>query len=95
MTQTVITADTDSESETDDVNPDETPAMQDEPPIDEELLAEAGRGLGVTSRNEILNGVLREYVERKRLQRREALERVQKLADEGAFDFDRIDEVDQ
>ncbi|WP_238012237.1 type II toxin-antitoxin system VapB family antitoxin [Dactylosporangium sp. AC04546] len=93
MTETVITADTDSE--TDAVNPDETPAEQDETPIDEELLAEAGRGLGTTSRNEILNGVLRDYVERKRQQRREALERVRKLADEGAFDFDRIDEVDQ
>ncbi|GGM60354.1 type II toxin-antitoxin system VapB family antitoxin [Dactylosporangium sucinum] len=107
MTETVITAETDPDPDIDEATPDETPAEtsadttaetpdeQDEPPIDEELLAEAGRGLGTTSRNEIINGALREYVERKRTQRSEALERVQELADEGAFDFDRIDEVDQ
>ena len=66
-----------------------------EPEIDEELLAEAMRGTGTTSRNETLNIALREYVMAKRAIRRQALENVRRMSDEGAFDWDALDEADK
>jgi Arc/MetJ family transcription regulator len=66
-----------------------------EPEVDEELLAEAMRGLGTSSRNETLNAVLQQFVEAKRARRREALENLQRMADEGVFDFSRLDELDR
>jgi Arc/MetJ family transcription regulator len=66
-----------------------------EPELDEELLAEAMRGVGSSSRNETMNAVLRDYVMRQRLRRREARERLQRMADEGHLDFSRLDELDQ
>lgn len=66
-----------------------------EPDVDEELLAEAMRGVGTSSRNETLNAALRYYVETKRARRRHALEDLQRMADEGVFDFSRLDELDR
>lgn len=66
-----------------------------EPEIDEELLAEAQRQLGLTSRNQALNAALRRLVEEERARRRQALERVQRMSDEGLFDYSALDEADQ
>ena len=63
--------------------------------IDEELLAEAQRGLGTSSRNETINALLRQYVEEKRERRREALAELRRMSDEGLFDYDALDEVDR
>ncbi len=66
-----------------------------EPGIDEELLAEAARGLGTSSRNETLNAALRHYVEYKRARRREAMANMRRMADEGLLDFSALDEADR
>ena len=66
-----------------------------EPEIDEELLAEAQRGLGTSSRNETINALLEQYVEEKRERRREGLAELRKMSDEGLFDYDALDEVDR
>jgi hypothetical protein len=39
--------------------------------------------------------VLQQYVEAKRARRRQALENLQHMADEGVFDFSRLDELDR
>ena len=64
-----------------------------EPDIDEDLLVEAQRGLGTSSRNATLNAVLREYVEAKRERRPRAYDEVQRMAAEGAIDFSAIEEA--
>ena len=66
-----------------------------EPEIDEELLAEAQAGLGTSSRNETINAALLHYVEEKRERRLRAFDNLQRMADEGRFNFDTIDEVDK
>jgi Arc/MetJ family transcription regulator len=66
-----------------------------EPAIDEELLEEAQRGLGTSSRNETVNAALLHYVKEKRERRRAALNRLQQMADEGLFDYDALDEADR
>jgi Arc/MetJ family transcription regulator len=63
--------------------------------IDEDLLAEAQRGLGTSSRNETVNAALREYVMQKRARRREALAELRRMSDEGVFDYSRLDELDR
>lgn len=70
-------------------------AAGDEPAIDEELLEEAQRHLGASSRNEAINAALREYVDQQRARRRRALENLQRMADEGVFDDSRLSEVDE
>jgi Arc/MetJ family transcription regulator len=72
-----------------------TTDSEPEPEIDEELLAEAMRGAATCSRNEAVNAALRHYVEAKRARRREALAEVRRMADDGAFDFARLEELDQ
>ena len=66
-----------------------------EPEIDEELLAEAQRGLGTSSPNETVNAALREYVEAKREQRRRAREELRRMSEEGLFDYGALDEADR
>jgi Arc/MetJ family transcription regulator len=68
---------------------------RDEEPIDEELVEEAARGLGTEGRNATINAAVRDYVERKRASRRAALERVQRMADEGLLDFDAVERLDR
>jgi Arc/MetJ family transcription regulator len=75
--------------------PETTTRQDSEPEVDEELLAEAMRSAGTSSLNETLNTALRFYVEAKRAQRRQALENLQRMADEGVFDFSRLEELDQ
>jgi Arc/MetJ family transcription regulator len=62
--------------------------------VDEELLAEATAALGTSTNNDTVNEVLRLVVETTRERRRRALEDLQRIADEGGIDFDRIAEVD-
>jgi Arc/MetJ family transcription regulator len=82
MTETVIKADAET-------------AAGDEPAIDEEPLDEAQRHLGTTSRNEAINAALRDFVDQQRARRRAALEDLQRMSDEGVFNYDALDEVDR
>jgi Arc/MetJ family transcription regulator len=63
--------------------------------VDEDLLAEASTALGTNTKKDTVNEALRQAVEASRERRRRALEDLQRLADEGAFDFDRIAELDE
>ena len=63
--------------------------------VDEDLLAEASTALGTSTKKDTVNEALRQAVEVSRERRRHALEDLQRLADEGAFDFDRIAELDE
>lgn len=63
--------------------------------VDEKLLAEASTALGTSTKKDTVNEALRQAVEVSRQRRRRALEDLQRLADEGAFDFDRIAELDE
>ncbi len=63
--------------------------------VDEELLAEASTALGTSTKKDTVNEALRQAVEVSRERRRRALEDLQRLADEGAFDFDRVAELDE
>lgn len=63
--------------------------------VDEDLLAEASTALGTSTKKDTVNEALRQAVEANRERRRRALEDLQRLADEGAFDFARIAELDE
>lgn len=62
--------------------------------VDEDLLAEASTALGTNTKKDTVNEALRQAVETSRERRRRALEDLQRIADEGGFDFDRLDELD-
>lgn len=63
--------------------------------VDEDLLAEATTALGTSTKKDTVNEALRQAVETSRERRRRALEDLQRIADEGGFDFDRIAELDE
>jgi len=63
--------------------------------VDEELLAEASTALGTSTKKDTVNEALRQAVELSRERRRRARESLQRLADEGAIDFDRIAALDE
>ena len=63
--------------------------------VDDELLAEATAALGTTTKKDTINEALRQAVKATRERRRQALEDLQQLADEGGIDFDRIAELDE
>jgi Arc/MetJ family transcription regulator len=62
--------------------------------VDEDLLSEATTALGTASEQDTVNEALRRAIEPARERRRRALENLQRMADEGAFDFDRLAELD-
>ena len=67
-----------------------------EPEIDEELLEEARRHLGMeASRNEAINTALRGFVDQQRARRRAALRELQRMSDEGAFNYAALDDIDR
>ena len=66
-----------------------------EPDVDQDLLAEAQRHLAGAWPNAAINEALQYYVEAQRAKRREALERLRQLNDEGAFDYSRLEEADK
>jgi Arc/MetJ family transcription regulator len=63
--------------------------------VDEELLAEATAALGTSTKKDTVNEALRQAVETSRERRRRALEDLQRIADEGGFDFDKIAALDE
>jgi Arc/MetJ family transcription regulator len=63
--------------------------------IDEELLAEATTALGTTTKKDTVNEALRQAVDNSRERRRTARENLQRIADEGGFNFDLVDELDK
>jgi Arc/MetJ family transcription regulator len=63
--------------------------------IDDDLLAEASSALGTSTKKDTVNEALRLAVESTRERRRQALENLQRIADEGGFDFDRIAALDE
>lgn len=63
--------------------------------VDDDLLAEASAALGTSTKKDTVNEALRAVVETTRERRRRALEDLQRLADEGGIDFDRIAELDE
>jgi len=63
--------------------------------IDEDLLAEATVALGTATKKDTVTEALRRTVEESRERRRHALEELRRMTDEGAFDFDRLAELDE
>jgi Arc/MetJ family transcription regulator len=63
--------------------------------IDPELLEEAQRQLGDVSPNEAINEALCRLVQQERLKRREALETLRRMSDEGLFDYSVLDQEDE
>jgi Arc/MetJ family transcription regulator len=63
--------------------------------VDEDLLAEARSALGTVTKKDTVNAALRQAVETSRERRRRAREDLQRIADEGGFDFDKIAELDE
>ncbi|MEO3746680.1 type II toxin-antitoxin system VapB family antitoxin [Plantactinospora sp. B5E13] len=63
--------------------------------LDEELLAEATAALGTSTKRETVTEALRQAVESSRERRQRALADLQEVADEGGFQFDRLDELDR
>ena len=63
--------------------------------VDDDLLAEATVALGTTTKKDTINEALRSVVEASRERRGRGLEDLQRLADEGGIDFDRIAALDE
>jgi Arc/MetJ family transcription regulator len=63
--------------------------------VDEDLLEEATTALGTATKKDTVNSALRFAVEETRLRRERALAALQQIADDGGFDFDKLDELDQ
>jgi len=63
--------------------------------VDEDLLAEATTALGTATKKDTVNSALRFAVEETRARREKALESLQRIANGGGFDFDKVDELDQ
>lgn len=63
--------------------------------IDDELLAEATVALGTATKRETVNSALQFAVDETRARRTAAMERLERLAAEGAFDFERLAELDE
>jgi predicted component of type VI protein secretion system len=63
-------------------------------PIDEELLAEAQRHLGLSADGAV-NEALRRLVDEERGKRHAAQEHLWTMFDEGAFDFSKLDAADE
>jgi len=71
------------------------PETETEEEIDGELLAEAQRQISAPSLNAAINEALRRLVDQEREKRRAALERLQRMHDEGLFDYNRLEAVDE
>jgi hypothetical protein len=63
--------------------------------IDPELLEEAQRQLGDVSPDAAINEALHRLVQQERLKRREALETLRRMSDEGLFDYSVLDKEDE
>ena len=66
------------------------------PAIDEELLQEAQRDLGMAaSRNEAINAALRGFVDQQRARRRAALQDLRRMSAGGVFSHAVLDDIDK
>lgn len=63
--------------------------------IDDDLLGEAARALGTSTKKDTVTQALQHTVDEARAKRAEALRQLQEMADEGAFHFDRLDDLDK
>ena len=63
--------------------------------LDDDLLDEATTALGTSTKRDTVNGALRKVVEESRARRAEALENLQRIADDGGFNFDVYAELDR
>lgn len=63
--------------------------------IDDALLAEAALALGTGTKKDTVTQSLQHTVDEARAKRREALRHLQAMAADGAFDFDKLDELDK
>ena len=63
--------------------------------IDDDLLAEAAIAFGTTTKKDTVTQALQRGVDEARARRERALERLEQLADEGAFNFDLLPELDK
>ncbi|MEU8236577.1 type II toxin-antitoxin system VapB family antitoxin [Actinoplanes sp. NPDC048967] len=63
--------------------------------IDAELLAEAQRQISAPSLNAAINEALRRLVLEERGKRRAAMERLQRMHDEGLFDYSQLDAAEE
>jgi Arc/MetJ family transcription regulator len=63
--------------------------------VDEDLLAEAKTALGTATKKDTVNEALRQAAETSRERRRRGLITLRRIADEGGFDLDRLDELDR
>ncbi len=66
-----------------------------EPEIDRELLKEAQRHLGDLWPNQVINEALLELVEDRRARRGRAYDNLQRMAAEGGFNWDAVEEADR
>jgi Arc/MetJ family transcription regulator len=62
--------------------------------VDDELLEEATTALGTVTKKDTINEALRKVVDESRARRAQALENLQRIADEGGFHFEQLDELD-
>ena len=63
--------------------------------VDENLLDEASTALGTASKKDTVNEALRKVVNDSRERRAQALGNLQRIADEGGFHFELLDELDR
>ena len=63
--------------------------------VDDDLLEEATAALGTSTKKDTVNEALRLAVETIRGRRRQGLESLRRIAQEGGFDFDRLAELDE
>jgi Arc/MetJ family transcription regulator len=63
--------------------------------LDDDLLADATRALGTSTKKDTVTKALQEAVDRARERRRAAHESLLQMADEGVFDWDRLAELDE
>ncbi|HXR69827.1 type II toxin-antitoxin system VapB family antitoxin [Actinocrinis sp.] len=63
--------------------------------IDDDLLAEAAIALGTGTKKDTVTHALQQAVDEARAKRRAALRELQKMAADGVFDFDKLEELDK
>jgi len=63
--------------------------------IDDDLLAEVAREFGTTTKKDTVTASLRRTADQARERRLRALDQLQAAAADGAFDFDRLAELDE
>lgn len=63
--------------------------------IDDDLLSEAARALGTTTKKDTVAQALQHTIDEARAGRRAARLELEQIADEGGFHFDRYEDLDK